>query len=74
MCSSVTFEVAVQETATTETDAASEFSGDAHSQEGDGDQAEPSFINQTADGDRGTPATRTPKPEQAEEESEDTGS
>ena len=46
-------EVVVLEIDTTETDAASDLSGDAHTHEEDKDGTNSSFVDQTADGDRG---------------------
>ena len=64
-------EVVVPETDTTETDAASDLSRDAHTHEEDKDGTNSSFVDQTADGDKGTPTPVVSAPEQAEKEPED---
>ena len=70
--SSGLLEVVVPETDTTETDAASDLGRDAHIHEEDKDGTNSSFVDQTADGDRGTPTPMVAAPEQAEKEPEDT--
>ena len=70
--SSGILEVVVPETDTTETDAASDLSGDAHTHEEHKDGTNSSSVDQTADGDRGTPTPMVAAPEQAEKEPEDT--
>ena len=71
MSSSGLLEVVVPETDATETDATSDLSGDAHRHAEDKDGTSSSFVDQTADGDRGTPTPVVAAPEQAEKEPED---
>ena len=72
MSSGGILEVVVLEIDTTETDAASDLSGDAHTHEEDKDGTNSSFVDQTADGDRGTPTPMVAAPEHAEKEPADT--
>jgi len=69
--SSRILEVVVPETDATETDATSDLSVDAPTHEEDKDGTSFSFVDQTADGDSGTPTPMVAAPEKAEKEPED---